>query len=129
MPVDNDVSLSSWGCEIGSIATHMIPDGGDNPLRNAVAKCWNEMFPGVPFNIASGWGRVTVALPLHEKPEQANLGLASTEEMFAELITRFRFQSEKMWPENSEMIDKAIELAKILGGLNREIAEYRTVDS
>lgn len=47
------------------------------------------------------------------------LGLATTEELFRELIARFSTQL---------MIDKALKLAEMLGELYAIDREYRTVD-
>ena len=137
--------IRTWSCEIGVVPFEMIPDGGDQPFRDVVRECWGKMFPDIPYSIASGWGRVTAALPQHSLPSewagadfhipttpippQANLGCATTEDLMTELICRFQLAYPMDNVQHSIMVSRAINLARMLGGLSQADAEYRTVDS
>jgi hypothetical protein len=121
--------IRTWSCEIGVIPEQMIPDGGDAPFRNVVAECWDRIFPGVPCSISSGWGRVTAALPEHSVQSEPYLGLATTEELMRELITRFVVHYPHNDVKQMDMTSKALYLAEILGSLSAPEKEYRTVDS
>lgn len=52
------------------------------------------------------------------------LGLATTEELFREIIARFAMLARYPGP-----VERALVLAEMLGGLSAEDREYRTVDS
>jgi len=132
--------IRTWSCEIGVVPESMIPDGGDQPFRHVVRKCWEEMFPDIPYAISSGWGPVTPALPQHSLPAEwagaefnipskANLGCATTEDLMTELICRFQLAYPMDNVQHSVMVSRAINLARMLGGLSQADAEYRTVDS
>jgi hypothetical protein len=54
---------------------------------------------------------------------EANLGLATTEELFREIITRFAMLGRYPGP-----VERALVLAEMLGGLSATDREYRTVD-
>jgi hypothetical protein len=58
--------------------------------------------------------------------EKANLGLASTEEMMRELICRFRVNV--VCSAHPVDVDRALVLAEMLGGMDVDVREYRTVD-
>jgi hypothetical protein len=67
-------------------------------------------------------------------PESARLGLASTEELFRELICRFKMTQYEPHAMNmtvtvSQMIDRALVLSEMLGGLSGVEREYCTVDA
>lgn len=59
--------------------------------------------------------------------EEANLGLATTEELVNELIARFTINYIGS-PEQLLAMDRIVILAKFLGGLTALEKEYRTVD-
>jgi hypothetical protein len=65
---------------------------------------------------------------IEEKEEKANLGLATTEKLIRELITRFKLDAIESTVECSLNIDRALTLAILLGGLSSMQKEYRTVD-
>jgi len=117
----------SWSCEIGSVPFYKVPEGGDSPLRKAVQTAFEGMFPGVESSISSGWGIITAALPDRSEPEQANMGLASTEELFRELIARFSFQYTTEIGEFKN-IERVAKLSEMLGELSYMQKEYRTID-
>jgi hypothetical protein len=60
---------------------------------------------------------------------EAKLGLATTEELFRELIARFTVHYPNTHIESLLMINRALELSEMLGGLKSVDKEYRTVDS
>jgi len=65
-------------------------------------------------------------------PPTANLGLASTEELFRELICRFemtQYDPGVLNPESVAAVRRAIQLAEMLGGLDGPTRNYRTVDA
>jgi hypothetical protein len=55
--------------------------------------------------------------------EEPMLGLATTEELFREIITRFALLGRYPGP-----VERALVLAEMLGGLSAADREYRTVD-
>jgi hypothetical protein len=55
---------------------------------------------------------------------EANLGLATTEELFREIIARFAMLNRYPGP-----VERALVLAEMLGGLSATDREYRTVDT
>ena len=66
--------------------------------------------------------------------ETANLGLASTEQLFRELICRFEMTQYEQQPgvlsvEAPAAVRRALVLAEMLGGLDAPTREYRTVDA
>ena len=65
---------------------------------------------------------------IHPPGETPNLGLATTEELFRELIARNRVNVIGE-PAAVLSIERALQLAEMLGGLNATEREYRTVDS
>lgn len=60
----------------------------------------------------------------------AQLGLASTEDMFRELICRFKMAQygPLINVETAQAVDRALVLAEMLGSLDAPTREYRTVD-
>ncbi len=67
-----------------------------------------------------------IVLPM---TDSANLGLASTEEMFRELISRFTVHHPHSSETQHASTNRALVLAEMLGGLDAITREYRTVDS
>lgn len=61
-------------------------------------------------------------------PEEPLLGLATTEELFRELIARFTVHYPRDAVSSFNMIDRALSLSEMLGGLSTVDKEYRTVD-
>jgi hypothetical protein len=59
----------------------------------------------------------------------ANLGLASTEDLFRELICRFVIPASGGNVTALTKINRALHLAEMLGELRATEREYRTVDS
>lgn len=59
---------------------------------------------------------------------EAQLGLATTEEMFRELITRFTLAYPHNLLSQIKMNSRALQLSEMLGGLSEPEKEYRTVD-
>lgn len=114
-----DNRAASWTCEIGVIPFINVPETGDSPFRHAVGEAWEGMFPGLPYSISSGWGSVTPAIPTHNF--EPNLGCATTEELFRELIARCGSQ-------NVLAFTRAIVLAEMLGSLDAQERDYRTID-
>ena len=57
-----------------------------------------------------------------------NLGCATTEELFEELIARFTVYYPHNAINSILMTGRAIDLAKMLGGLDAVQKEYRTID-
>jgi hypothetical protein len=60
--------------------------------------------------------------------EEANLGLATTEEMLRELICRFSGHRPHNPLGHREGINRCVTLAEMLGSLSTAEREYRTVD-
>jgi hypothetical protein len=56
--------------------------------------------------------------------EEPMLGLATTEELFRELIARFTGTPSAYYAN----VDRVAKLAEMMGGLNAPEREYRTVD-
>lgn len=76
-------------------------------------------------------GPVTTTEPPTRPREDANLGLATTEDLMRELICRFKMtQYVSGGPSVSvhRAIDRALVLAEMLGNLDAPEREYRTVD-
>ena len=46
----------AWSCKIGSTAGVEIPEGGDFPMREAVARAYKELTGEEPQFLFSGWG-------------------------------------------------------------------------
>ncbi len=61
-------------------------------------------------------------------PEEPLLGLATTEELFRELIARFTVHYPRDVGSTLFMINRALTLSEMLGGLSTVEKEYRTVD-
>jgi hypothetical protein len=67
---------------------------------------------------------------MNEEEEKANLGLATTEKLIRELITRFKMDALNL-NNNIDQIkymDRAITMGILLGSMSPEDREYRTVD-
>jgi len=62
-------------------------------------------------------------------PQEPHLGLATTEELFRELIARFSLYSLTNNMGVMPMVDRALTLAEMLGSLSGQDKDYRTVDS
>ena len=108
---------------------------GVRPLGRAVGG-WMHSFDGLPcfamtgggggagrspdYIIHAGVGSGAGAWTAPPKKETANLGLATTEELFRELIARFRSYTD---------YDRAITIAEMLGGLSANDREYRPADA
>lgn len=65
-------------------------------------------------------------------PQEANLGLATNEELFRELICRFKMtqysnRSTGIRIDVVQSVDRALELSEMLGGMSAPDREYRTV--
>jgi hypothetical protein len=60
--------------------------------------------------------------------EKAHLGLATTETLLRELMTRFKINAITSSVDNGLNINRALTLAILLGGLSEIEKEYRTVD-
>jgi len=116
----DDDRAASWTCEIGVVPFYRIPEGGDWPLRAAVQEAFERMFPTIESSISSGWGVVTPAIPASNF--EPNLGRATTEELFRELIARCS-------GNNRVLFTRAIVLAEMLGTLDAEERDYRTIDN
>jgi hypothetical protein len=72
-------------------------------------------------------GRIeTLQAKLAETAHLPNLGLASTESLFREIISRLRITGDPMLTLRN--IDKVLVLAELLGSLEPMEREYRTVD-
>lgn len=56
---------ATWSCDIGPIDRDRIPDGGDQPLREAVRKAYFSMFGEEPQVLYSGWGK-----RIHEESDE-----------------------------------------------------------
>ena len=103
------------------------------PLGRAVGG-WMHSFDGLPcfamtgggagrspdYIIHAGVGSGAGAWTTPPKKDTANLGLATTEEIFRELIARFQ---NSAWT-----VPDALKLAEMLGGLQAQDRDYRTVD-
>jgi hypothetical protein len=66
------------------------------------------------------WRKATQTLPIQNEPY---LGLATTEELFREIISRFTVGADSLY-----MIKVAVQVSEILGGLSPKQRAYRTVD-
>jgi hypothetical protein len=64
---------------------------------------------------------------MNEEEEKANLGLATTETLLRELMTRFKINAVAN-QDVSLNINRALTLALLLGSLSELDKEYRTVD-
>jgi hypothetical protein len=64
---------------------------------------------------------------MSETEEKANLGLATTETLLRELMTRFKINAVAN-QDVSLNINRALTLALLLGSLSELDKEYRTVD-
>jgi hypothetical protein len=64
---------------------------------------------------------------MSEDEEKANLGLATTETLLRELMTRFKINAVAN-QDVSLNINRALTLALLLGSLSELDKEYRTVD-
>ena len=60
--------------------------------------------------------------------EEAKLGLATTEELFRELIARFAVHFPHNAVGSIYMIKRACDLSEMLGGLSSVDREYKTVN-
>ena len=64
------------------------------------------------------------------RPLEARLGMATSEDLMRELITRFKME---MYVDSSSVstfgsVERALVLAEMLGGMSAPEREYRTVD-
>ncbi len=59
---------------------------------------------------------------------EANLGLATTEEMMRELICRFTISTSPHDLERPTKVSRALTLAEMLGSMSSYEREYRTVN-
>jgi len=64
---------------------------------------------------------------MSDQPGEPSLGLATTEELFRELICRLKLNTLGTHT-NLLDIERALTLAEMLGGLSAPEREYRTVD-
>ena len=48
--------MNSWSCKIGEVDPSGVPNGGDGPMRKAVAAAYRELTGVEPEFIFSGWG-------------------------------------------------------------------------
>ncbi len=46
----------TWDCKIGEIDEDLLPDGADQPLRDAVAKAYKRLTGRDANFLFSGWG-------------------------------------------------------------------------
>ena len=85
-----------WSCKIGEVPPSKLPRGSDMPMREAVARAYQEITGEEPSFIFSGWGAelteperavVENRLPNYTG-EQPNLGLATTRQLLEELQAR-----------------------------------------
>lgn len=60
--------------------------------------------------------------------DEAKLGLATTEELFRELIARFTIGYIFNDVSSLRMFDRALVLSEMMGGLSAPEKEYRTAD-
>lgn len=124
-----EVEMASWSCEIGAVPVYRVPEGGDLPFRKAVQQAWEGMFPEMPSQCSSGWGQILPQTPvvnltndfIVSGPADANLGCATTEELFRELIARCS-------GNNICSFTRSLVLAEMLGGLDAQERDYRTID-
>ena len=117
---------------------------GVRPLGRAVGG-WMHNFDGLPcFSVSGGGGGAgrspdyivhtgvgsggAGAWTAPPKKETANLGLATTEELFRELIARAKTNLFGNVGD-ARAVDRAVALAEMLGGLSASDREYRTVDA
>jgi hypothetical protein len=125
----------------------VIPDGGrdelegldDVALRDRIedlqSQCEGHIEDKVNLSalIRELRDKLAATVPITNEPL---LGLATTEQMFRELICRFRMeQYNDNAPDGATIsvsayaaVDRAIALAEMLGGLSAPEKEYRTVD-
>lgn len=61
--------------------------------------------------------------------DEAQLGLATTEQLMRELIVRFTVHYPHDWSSQLKSIERALALSEMLGGLDAPTREYRTVDA
>jgi hypothetical protein len=52
-----DLFRDVWQCTVGETQRHVLPDGADGPMRDAVAERFKELTGKWPDFIFSGWGR------------------------------------------------------------------------
>lgn len=45
-----------WSCKIGEVDDELVPIGADLPMRQAVAKAYQDITGRAPEFIFSGWG-------------------------------------------------------------------------
>lgn len=110
----------------------------------AASGCWEDLAGAGIFNSdrAKQIGdellefiRMTVGIQKYEdvegpvNPQEPYLGLATTEELFRELIARFSVNADRNVIGNLNMVNRALVLAEMLGSLSGPDREYRTVDS
>lgn len=48
--------MKVWTCKIGEVDDALIPPGGDSPMREAVARAYEELTGAEPTFLFSGWG-------------------------------------------------------------------------
>jgi hypothetical protein len=48
--------MKIWGCKIGEVDAAKLPNGADNPMREAVARAYREITGEEPRFLFSGWG-------------------------------------------------------------------------
>ena len=60
--------------------------------------------------------------------DEALLGLASNEDLFRELICRFKLAGAMSNVSSLMNVERAVALAEMLGGMDAGEREYRTVD-
>ena len=67
-------------------------------------------------------------IPKQDRPADARLGLATTEELFRELICRFKMDLyvQGSTETHHASVERAIVLAEMLGGIDAPTREYRT---
>lgn len=52
-----DYEHDVWQCTIGETPRHLLPNGSDGPMRNAVSERFHDLTGKYPDFIFSGWGR------------------------------------------------------------------------
>lgn len=55
-PERRKMKTKIWSCKIGEADDALIPQGADQPMRDAVAKAYREITGKDPKFIFSGWG-------------------------------------------------------------------------
>jgi len=103
------------------------PEGAgvfDSTMASDIADELNEF-------IAHYWTRwaVTKDVEVAVNPQEPYLGLATTEELFRELIARFSMSYDRMAMDALENVARVAKLAEMLGGLSGPDKEYKTVNS